>query len=441
MFYIPPEVRNEHVYGYKSDLWSLGILLFLMLSGNLPFDNTDDLENNYYEDQFEKAKDFIDHLLEGSYEERFSAYEALNHPWIVENSPPPDINLNQDQDDELQQELEFQERLRQAMNKKRQESSRNTFGQKENNHQSSLQIELLRQPQSNIVRNDLSVINNTQINNQNIRNTLGSNMQVQANNFDRRIKPSANLLQKDTAIGDMSKLRTKILTIHKKISQIYVKTLFQEIDDDDDDQINKHDVHRYLKIPCHKAEELFSYGDSKEPGKLDFFEFVNAMRSQLENDLIEWFKMVIGDESLPLVLEDFKIILSESKFFPISDDLNELFKELNLYIKKKSSLVEEKSEKIVDHNKHIISAKMRKDITMSEDKGDIDDSDDSSIARDFHPNNTGNLTNQFHRAFTVNQSRTAVDTTSDMQKSQFVYAEFITYLMKMGGEAIKQLKK
>ena len=48
-----------------------------------------------------EARDFIDLLLEANVEDRMSAYEALNHPWIVDNSPPPDINLNQDLEDEI----------------------------------------------------------------------------------------------------------------------------------------------------------------------------------------------------------------------------------------------------------------------------------------------------------------------------------------------------
>ena len=54
-----------------------------------------------------EAKDFIDHLLEINYEDRYTAYEALNHPWIVNNAPAPDLINNQDQEEENEQELEF----------------------------------------------------------------------------------------------------------------------------------------------------------------------------------------------------------------------------------------------------------------------------------------------------------------------------------------------
>ena len=44
--------------------------------------------------------------------------------------------------------------------------------------------------------------------------------------------------------------------------------------------------------------------------------------------------MVIGDENSTFPLDDYKIILQESKFFPISEDLDEIFKELEIFLKK-----------------------------------------------------------------------------------------------------------
>lgn len=49
---------------------------------------------------------------------------------------------------------------------------------------------------------------------------------------------------------------------------------------------------------------------------------------------MEWFKIAIGDESLPLMLEEFKMVLSESKYFPIAEDLDAIFKELEIFFKK-----------------------------------------------------------------------------------------------------------
>ena len=98
-----PESRANYRFGYKSDIWKCGVLLFQLLCGYLPFDNCEDLDINYYENHFEGpewseisflAKDLLDNLLEQDHEKRYSALEALQHPWITRNSPPPDIKSN-----------------------------------------------------------------------------------------------------------------------------------------------------------------------------------------------------------------------------------------------------------------------------------------------------------------------------------------------------------
>lgn len=49
-----------------------------------------------------EAKDFLDHILEKDVRYRYTALQALNHPWIVENSLPPDLNSHLNMDEELE---------------------------------------------------------------------------------------------------------------------------------------------------------------------------------------------------------------------------------------------------------------------------------------------------------------------------------------------------
>lgn len=42
-YYIPPEVLNGE-YGKECDLWSLGVVFYVMLTGNYPFDGSNRAE-------------------------------------------------------------------------------------------------------------------------------------------------------------------------------------------------------------------------------------------------------------------------------------------------------------------------------------------------------------------------------------------------------------
>ncbi|KAL2612408.1 hypothetical protein R1flu_024100 [Riccia fluitans] len=95
--FIAPEVlRGE--YGTGADIWCIGVITYFLLSGNWPFGSDGDLETykaalcKYMNGDaitwplvsFE-AKDFLQQLLNTDMKNRFSASQALAHPWIQTN--------------------------------------------------------------------------------------------------------------------------------------------------------------------------------------------------------------------------------------------------------------------------------------------------------------------------------------------------------------------
>jgi serine/threonine protein kinase/Ca2+-binding EF-hand superfamily protein len=94
--YVAPEVLTMQGYGKEADLWSVGVILFLLLCGKLPFDGDDhneiirstiqaDLKVNpsIWNRLTEDAKNMITSLLNKDPKERITAREALKHPFIV----------------------------------------------------------------------------------------------------------------------------------------------------------------------------------------------------------------------------------------------------------------------------------------------------------------------------------------------------------------------
>lgn len=97
-YYIAPEVLARN-YNEKCDIWSCGVILYVLLVGYPPFsgNSTDDLLKNvskgqysmegiYWKNISKDAKDLVASMLEFSPKKRVSAEDALKSKWLMSNS-------------------------------------------------------------------------------------------------------------------------------------------------------------------------------------------------------------------------------------------------------------------------------------------------------------------------------------------------------------------
>ena len=107
-YYIAPEVLAKN-YGPKCDIWSCGVITYIVLSGIPPFNGASDQEimkkvklgkfsfqDAVWGNVSDEAKDFITALLTKDQDKRPSAEEALMHPWIQKVNELQKTNLSSD---------------------------------------------------------------------------------------------------------------------------------------------------------------------------------------------------------------------------------------------------------------------------------------------------------------------------------------------------------
>lgn len=111
--YVAPEILHGVPYGTKADMWSLGVIVYILLGGYPPFieQNQRELFKKIKKGQYEfhveywgqissEAKDLISGLLTVNPDKRLSAEDALQDPWMTGSAEVlagKDLGVNLDQ--------------------------------------------------------------------------------------------------------------------------------------------------------------------------------------------------------------------------------------------------------------------------------------------------------------------------------------------------------
>ncbi|KAJ9181257.1 hypothetical protein P3X46_009405 [Hevea brasiliensis] len=105
-YYVAPEVLKKH-YGRECDVWSAGVIIYILLSGVPPF--WDETEQGIFEQVLrgeldfisepwpnisESAKDLVRRMLVRDPKKRMTAHEVLCHPWVQVDGIAPDKPLD-----------------------------------------------------------------------------------------------------------------------------------------------------------------------------------------------------------------------------------------------------------------------------------------------------------------------------------------------------------
>uniref|UniRef100_A0A4W5MYN0 protein kinase C n=1 Tax=Hucho hucho TaxID=62062 RepID=A0A4W5MYN0_9TELE len=91
--YLAPEVLRNKGYNRSLDMWSVGVIIYVSLSGTFPFNEDEDIHDqiqnadfmyppNPWKNVSQEAIDLINNLLQVKMRKRYSVDKSLSHPWL-----------------------------------------------------------------------------------------------------------------------------------------------------------------------------------------------------------------------------------------------------------------------------------------------------------------------------------------------------------------------
>ena len=103
--YMAPEVLMGKYYSFSADIWGIGVITYLLLTGYLPFDDEEEDKEVIRKTLFEsipfynyswknissKAKEFVKKILKKDKEERITIEQILSDPWLEDFAADEDV--------------------------------------------------------------------------------------------------------------------------------------------------------------------------------------------------------------------------------------------------------------------------------------------------------------------------------------------------------------
>lgn len=266
-YYIAPEVLKKD-YTEKCDVWSCGVILYILLSGRPPFPGKNEAEiikqvetGIYHMDTSEwknvspLAKDLIRHMLEINPIKRLSSLSALNHKWIGKFENEENIEANTIILDNLRkfrtssklEQAAYMYIMTQLMSNKEKRELQKVFTEMDKNHDGTLSREELidgytkicgnKQEAISTVNDILAVADNDGSGSIDYSEFLVATSNRKTMLSEEKLKATFDMFDQDKS-GDITPDELKsILGAGKNISEDVWKEMIKEVDQNGDGKI------------------------------------------------------------------------------------------------------------------------------------------------------------------------------------------------------------
>ncbi|OMJ77561.1 hypothetical protein SteCoe_22809 [Stentor coeruleus] len=281
-FYIAPEVIKEN-YNEKCDVWSCGVIMYLLLTGNFPFDGNSrdeifnkisqvniNLKDGLMENLSPLAKSLLESLLKKDPNNRCTAKQALDHPWIQTKANIPT-------DDKV-----FRKTLTRMLSLTKKPKLKGLFqtfilGQIQENNQELKRLEK--------VFSELDVDKNGVIS----RSELTDRLRLDMSKEDalKEVERIWKLVDSDgNGDIDYTEFIRASLEEESYVCKENLRKAFYYFDKDKSDSIEKYELMSWLSsgaiIPMEVIEDLIDEADSNCDGVIDFEEFQELLIEKIE---------------------------------------------------------------------------------------------------------------------------------------------------------------
>jgi len=292
-YYVAPEVL-EGKYGLKCDIWSLGVILYILLSGYLPFGGTSvadvfdkikEAKYSFKQKEWKKvspeAIELIKNMLEVNTKKRFNAEQCLKHSWFkVAKNMKEDEELDPLDPDILENLTNFKgsSRFKKAAmnlfvktsNAKEFDQLRKEFEKLDEDHTGQVDAEELSKA---LKKSDI--------------NFPEDRIEAIINEIDHKGNNSINYTE----------FLAATMTARKLLNENRLVMLFREFDTDDSGYITKENLEEAfhkLDSPLTKKQiqEIITEHDDSRDGKISFEEFSKMLLGE-DDKLIELKKSAI----------------------------------------------------------------------------------------------------------------------------------------------------
>ena len=312
-YYISPEVLQGN-YDYKCDIWSCGVILYLLLSGHPPFDG--ETENEIYraiqkkkytfnEDEWknisDEAKDLIKHMICDA-DKRYNAEMVLGHPWIEKNAANAKGAIDKLNLKNIKNYTNFSKLKKMALffvatrlGEKEVKELKEAYEEFDTNKDGTLSMEEIKNGIKKVLEKEKEKKENGQKENENKEeeNKENENKENEQKEEENKEKEKQENEQKEK---ENKEEENKDKENENKENEKQEEEFEEEDEDYGLDEIN--------------LEELFKKVDSNKSEKIDYTEFIAAAMEHKafirEEKLIDFFNMLDKDGSGKLSKKEIK---------------------------------------------------------------------------------------------------------------------------------------